>query len=237
MDNIDKGRIPIIPPEIKIKSIKKIVGYIPDIDIDVYLSQIRTDDDIAARARSLDVSFANGIDWEQPLPIVKLRKDGSRSLVDAFGRFEMFELNNQNHWQMVEVECDEKNELLLRGWANRQTYRLVSSTKDNIELISTMVIKGFIKKRTEYQYKKYLNIIEPHKTPEEKKEIISILVDKFGSTTKPKANRFVSYTASTIMKRWVKQHFADAKRLGFKLGLKGKPAFSKISNCYFQYDH
>jgi len=233
MDNIDKGRIPIIPPEIKIKSIKKIVGYIPDIDIDVYLSQIRTDDDIAARARSLDVSFANGIDWEQPLPIVKLRKDGSRSLVDAFGRFEMFELNNQNHWQMVEVECDEKNELLLRGWANRQTYRLVSSTKDNIELISTMVIKGFIKKRTEYQYKKYLNIIEPHKTPEEKKEIISILVDKFGSTTKPKANRFVSYTASTIMKRWVKQHFADAKRLGFKLGLKGKPAFSKISNCYF----
>ena len=96
-----------------------------------------------------------------------------------------------------------------------------------------MVIKDFIKKRTEYQYKKYLNIIEPHKTPEEKKEIISILVDKFGSTTKPKANRFVSYTASTIMKRWVKQHFADAKRLGFKLGLKGKPAFSKISNCYF----
>ena len=231
-DNFDKGRIPIIPKEIKIKSIKLVVAHIPDVDVNVYLNQIRTDDDVMSRARSLGISFENGIDWEQPLPIIKLREDGSSSLIDAFGRFEMFEINNQRYWLMVQVECDEKNEILLRGWANRQTYRLESSMKDNIELISEMVRKGFIKK-TEFQYKKQLNIIEPHKTKEEKSEIIKVLVDKFGSTTKPKKKRFVSYTAATIMLRWVNKHFADAKRLGFKLGKKGKPAFSKISNCYF----
>lgn len=231
-DNFDKGRVPIVPDDINLKSIKLKVVAVDDVDVEVYLSQTRTADDVMARAMDLNSSFASGIDWEEPLPIIKKRRDGSLSLVDAFGRFEMFELNNQEYWLMAQVECDDNNELLLRGWANRKKYRKPSDIKDNVELISTAVRKGFIKP-SEYNFRKYLNTIEPHKGKEEKAEIIQTLVDKFSSKIKPKAKRFVSYTAATMNKRWVSKHFADAKRLGFKLGPKGKPKYSKKSDCYF----
>ena len=231
-DNFDKPHIPNIPDNIKTGSVKKMILKVDDISIDSFLSQIRVNDDLLKRATSLGRSFATGIDWDQPLPIVKLRKDGSYSLIDAFGRFEMFELNGQKYWIMVVVECDELNEIRLRGWANRVTYDDKNSTKDNIETISTMVRKRMIKP-TRRNFVKELNIIEPHKDSKEKAEIISTLIDEFKVTPTPKSKRFVSHTAATIMKKWVAKHFADAKRLGFKLGARGKPAYSKISDCYF----
>ena len=165
-DNRDKGRIPRFDNGIKVKSVKKEVLAIDDIDVDVFLDQIRVDDDISRRARSLGKSFESGIDWEQPLPIVKKRQDGSYSLIDAFGRFEMFEVSNQKYWLMVVIECDELTELQVRGWANRLVYRDPNSLKDNVELISTMVRKRLIRP-TKAQYKKQINIIEPNKSPEE----------------------------------------------------------------------
>jgi len=230
-ENYDKGRIPRFD-NIKVKSAKKEVLAIDDIDVDVFLDQIRVDDDIARRARSLGKSFESGIDWEQPLPIVKKRQDGSYSLIDAFGRFEMFEVSNQKYWLMVVIECNELTELQVRGWANRLVYRDPNSLKDNVELISTMVRKRLIKP-TKVQYKKQINIIEPNKSPEEKDEIVEILFDKFGSTTPPKKKRFMSRSATTLMKTWVNKHWADAKSIGFKLGSKGKPLFSKIGKCYY----
>tara|TARA_Y100000310_G_C20533470_1_gene739676 strand:+ start:48 stop:1088 length:1041 start_codon:yes stop_codon:yes gene_type:complete len=232
-DNFDKPHIPNIPANIKTNSVKKMILKVDDISVDSFLSQIRVNDDLLKRASSLDSSFTTGIDWDQPLPIVKLRKDnGSYSLIDAFGRFEMFELNGQKYWIMVVVECDELNEIRLRGWANRVTYFDRNSLKDNIETISTMVRKRMIKP-TRRNFNRELNIIEPHKDPKEKTEIISTLVDEFKVTPTPKSKRFVPYTAATIMKNWVNKHFADAKKLGFKLGSEGRPAYSKKSNCYF----
>ena len=231
-DNFDKPNIPNIPDSIKVKSIKKVILKVDDINVNTFLSQIRVNDDIAARARRLDESFDTGIDWDRPLPIVKSRKGGGYDLIDAFGRFEMFELNGQEYWIMIAVECDSHNELRLRGWANKVTYNVSNSTKDNIETISTMVIKKMIKP-TKRNFTRELNIIEPHKDPDVKKDIVNQLMDVFKvkSTVKPK--RFVSYSAATIMKNWVKPHFADEKKIGFKLGSKGKPAYSKKSNCYF----
>tara|TARA_Y100000385_G_C13011371_1_gene601806 strand:+ start:91 stop:1116 length:1026 start_codon:yes stop_codon:yes gene_type:complete len=231
-DNYDKGRFPQFDDNIKIKSIKKEVLAIDDIDVDVFLDQIRVDDDIAKRARSLGASFESGIDWEQPLPIVKKRQNGSYSLVDAFGRFEMFEISNQKYWLMVVIECDTLAELQVRGWANRLVYRDPNKLKDNVELISTMVRKRLIKP-TKGEYRKQINIIEPNKSSEEKDEIVDILVDKFGSTAPPKKKRFISRSATTLMKNWVNKHWASSEKIGFKLGSKGKPIFSKIGKCYY----
>lgn len=231
-DNFDKPHIPNIPDSIKVKSIRKKILKISDINSDTFLSQIRVNDDIAARATRLNGSFNTGIDWDSPLPIVKLRDDGGYDLIDAFGRFQMFELNGQEYWIMIVVECDSHNELRLRGWANKQLFIVPNSTKDNIETISTMVRKKMIKP-TKRNFTRELNIIEPHKDPDIKKDIVNQLMDVFKvkSTVKPK--RFVSYSAATIMKNWVKPHFADEKKIGFKLGSKGEPLFSKLANCYF----
>ena len=231
-ENFDKPHIPNIPDNIKTKSIKKLILSIDEINVDTFLNQIRVNDDIASRARTLSQSFDEGINWDQPLPIAKLRKDGGYDLIDAFGRFEMFEMSGQKYWIMIVVECDSHNELRLRGWANKVTYREENSTKDNIETISTMVRKKMIKP-TKRNFVKELNIIEPFKNPDVKKDIVNQLMDihNVKSTTKPK--RFASFSAPTIMKSWVNKHFADAKKIGFKLASKGKPAFSKLSNCYF----
>jgi len=231
-DNIQKGRLPNFPKSIKVKSMKLQVVKVGDVDTDVVTKQSRQADDISGRASSLGVSFVSGIDWDQPLPIVRKREDKSLSLVDAFGRFEMFEVNGQKYWLMVVIECDEMNELRIRGWANRKLHRDESSTKDNIAHIAKMVRKGHVNK-SEYSYKRELNIIEPYKSKEAKAEIIQKLVDMFGSNVTPKKKRFISYSATTLMKIWVNKHYADAKRLGFKLGAKGKPLFSKIGNCFY----
>jgi hypothetical protein len=231
-DNFDKPHIPNIPDNIKIKSVKKMILKVDDINVDTFLSQIRVNDDIAARARTLGVSFNEGIDWDQPLPIVKLRKDGGYDLVDAFGRFQMFELSGQKYWIMVVVECDGLNEIRLRGWSNRQMYFDRNSLKDNIETVTTMVRMKMIKP-TKRNFVRELNIIEPYKDPEVKKDIVNSLMDTFKVKTTTKPKRFVSYSAPTIMKNWVNKHFADGKKLGFKLAAKGKPAFSKIADCYF----
>ena len=230
--NFGKGRVPNFPNNIKVKSMELQVVKVSDVDTDVVTKQSRTADDITGRASSLGVSFSSGMDWNQPLPIVRKREDKSLSLVDAFGRFEMFEVNGQKYWLMVVIECDEINELRIRGWANRRLHRDESSTKDNIEAISKMVRKGFIKK-SEHAYRRELNIIEPNKSKEAKAQIIQTLIDKFGSKVTPKKKRFISYSATTLMKNWVNKHYADAKRLGFKLGSKGKPLFSKIGNCFY----
>ena len=231
-DNFDKPHIPNIPDSIKIKSIKKVILKVDDINVDTFLSQIRVNDDIAARAIRLNESFDTGIDWDRPLPIVKSRKDCGYDLVDAFGRFEMFELSGQKYWIMIAVECDSHNELRLRGWANKVTYNETNSTKDNIETISTMVRKKMIKP-TKTNFTRELNIIEPFKNKDVKKDIVSQLIDIHNVKTTTKPKRFVSYSAPTIMKNWVKPHFADAKKIGFKLGSKGEPLFSKLANCYF----
>ena len=88
-------------------------------------------------------------------------------------------------------------------------------------------------KPTKRNFTRELNIIEPHKDPDVKKDIVNQLMDVFKvkSTIKPK--RFVSYSAATILKNWVKPHFADEKKIGFKLGSKGKPAYSPKANCFF----
>ena len=59
-DNFDNPNIPNIPDSIKVKSIRKKILKISDINSDTFLSQIRVNDDIAARARRLNESF-NGI--------------------------------------------------------------------------------------------------------------------------------------------------------------------------------
>ena len=63
-DNFDKPHIPNIPDSIKVKSIRKKILKISDINSDTFLSQIRVNDDIAARATRLNGSFNTGIDWD-----------------------------------------------------------------------------------------------------------------------------------------------------------------------------
>ncbi len=232
-DNFRRAQLIDIPPYIKTDSIKLVIQKVDDVDTDIYLSQQRVGDDVTSRAHSLSISFESGIDWNEPLPIIRLRKDGSKSLIDAFGRFQMFDDNGHEWWIMIEVECNAFNEWKLRNWANRQKYRAPSSRKDNIEALKTAVRKGFIKNPTLRNLTIHLNGIEPHKPKEEKKEILSVLVDLYKKQAKPKKVRFLSWATTSIQKKWISRHFADAKKLGFKLGSKGKPMFSKISNCYY----
>tara|TARA_Y100000310_G_C20530972_1_gene738423 strand:+ start:66 stop:1076 length:1011 start_codon:yes stop_codon:yes gene_type:complete len=233
--NFDKFNLPVIDENIKITKITKEVVKLSDVATDSVLKQSRETDDIGKRVKSLKTSFKGGVDYNQPIPIVKRRKDGtlSLSLIDAFGRFEMFDDNKQEYWVMAVVECGGQAEIQLRGWANRVLPKEPNTMMDNVNNIAKQVEDRYITP-TRKNFEEQLDIIEPHKSEEEKLQILSTLMEKFPKTKAvPKEKRFISYRTPTIMKNWVKPHFADANRLGFKLAPNGKTKLSEKADCYY----
>lgn len=232
LTDFDKFKLPVIGEDIKITKMTKELVKLSEVSTDTYLKQRRQADDIGARAKRLKKSF-EVIDYNQPIPIVRRRKDGTLSLIDAFGRFEMFDDDGQLFYPMTVVECGGHAEQQLAGWANRVLVKDDNSMMDNVENIATQVRKRYIT-ATRKNFEEQLDIIEPHKPDEEKLQILSTLVEMFPTTKPvPKANKFISLRTPTIMKNWVKRHFAEADRLGFELGPKGKTKYSEKSDCYY----
>ena len=231
--NFDKFNLPVIDERIKIKNLTKELVKLSDVSTDTYLKQKRQADDISSRANRLKTSFSGGVDYNQQIPIVKRRRNGTLSLIDAFGRFEMFTDTKQEYWVMAVVECDGNAEDLLASWANRKLEKVDSTMDDNVESIASSVRKRYITD-TRKNFEERLDIIEPYKSPEEKLRIINALLEMFPkSKPVPKANKFTSVRTPTVMKNWVKPHFADANRLGFKLAPNGKTKYSEKADCYY----
>ena len=232
LTDFDKFKLPVIGENIKITKITKEVVKLSDVATDSVLKQSRETDDIGKRVKSLKKSF-EVIDYNQPIPIVKRRKNGTLSLIDAFGRFEMFDDNKQEYWVMTVVECGGQAEIQHRGWANRVLPKEPNTMMDNVNNIARQVRDRYIKP-TRKNFEKQLDIIEPHKPEEEKLQILSTLMETFPTTKTPaKEKRFISLRTPTIMKNWVKPHFADADRFGFKLAPNGKTKLSEKSDCFY----
>jgi len=231
--NFDKFPLPTIDERIKIKNLTKELVKLSDVSTDTYLKQKRQADDISKRAKKLKTSFSGGVDYNQQIPIVKRRRNGTLSLIDAFGRFEMFTDTKQEYWVVAVVECDSHSEHLIAGWANRKLEKVDNTMDDNIENIASSVRKCYIT-ATRKNFEEQLDIIEPYKSPEEKLQIINALLEMFPkSKPVPKANKFTSVRTKTVMKNWVNKHFADAKRLDFKLGPDGRTKYSEKADCYY----
>ena len=196
--DFDKFKLTVIE-EIKITKMTKELVKLSEVSTDTYLKQRRQADDIGARAKRLKKSF-EVIDYNQPMPIIRRRKDGTLSLIDAFGRFEMFDDDGQEVWPSTVVECGGHAEQQLAGWANRVLEQVYNTMMDNVENIATQVRKRYIT-ATRKNFEEQLDIIDPHKSPEEKLQIVSTLVEMFPkSKPVPKANKFLSYRTPSIMK-------------------------------------
>ena len=232
-DNIHKvvSRPIIFPDKFKIKSQRIVIQKIEDVNTDLYMAQIRPKDNIEVRSTQLNTSFEGGIDWNEPPPVIRKRKGTNPDLLDAYGRFEMFEKGGQKYWIMVEVECDDKTALKIRGWCNRTKSSKTNTIADCVYQIEVAVSKKYIK-ATKRNYQTWLNDIEPHLDSNTKSQIINTLVDRLG-TNPVKPKKFISLSASSVMKNWVRPHFGDAKKIGFALAAKGAPKYSKVSDCYF----
>ena len=123
---------PIYPKEFGVKVVGIEIIKVDDVSVETYLNQIRVSDNIKSRGESLSTSF-NEVNWNEPLPVVKKTKNNSYELIDAFGRFSMFDDAGQEYWLMTIVEVEPEMEIDFKVYLNNKPTRVYNTIDRNFK--------------------------------------------------------------------------------------------------------
>jgi hypothetical protein len=211
-ENISKFTLPIIP----IKGVTPIDIRIvsdSDINVDNRNGQVRNNDNITKRIDRFTTSFAGGIDFSKPLPILELRSDGKYDLTDGFGRHSMISNSGQDYYIYAIVKCETNlARTKLRTWCNRKTPKDDNSESDLVTIIINSVYRKELD-NNESAIREFLDECEPHLDPTSKARVYNRVFELLKTQTKPK--KTWTFSDKNLKKDWIDRHWESAPKYGF----------------------